>query len=61
MKIKMKTMMAGPTGHADIDDIVDLPRHAAQELIDGGYAVKVESQLSPGKAKHSKDKAKGDK
>ena len=38
MKIRMKTIMAGPDGVVLAGQIVDLPAAKAIELLNGGYA-----------------------
>lgn len=41
MKIKMKTLMAGPGGTRLPDHVYDISSAEAKALIDGGYAVEV--------------------
>lgn len=38
MRVKLRTIMAGPNGVSQPGDIVDLPKEDAQRLIDGGQA-----------------------
>lgn len=47
MRVRMKTLMAGPDGVRKPDAVYDLPTAEAQALIDGGYAVKVEKADKP--------------
>lgn len=42
MKIKMRTLDAGPDGVRRPGEVHDLPTAEAEQLIAGGYAVKVE-------------------
>lgn len=42
MKIRMKTLMAGPGGVAFPGQIVDVPPETGRLLIEGGYAEAVE-------------------
>lgn len=41
MKIRMKTLAAGPAGPRQAGSIVDLPDAEAYQLIEGGYAEQV--------------------
>lgn len=41
MKIKMKTLQAGPDVVREVGQIYDIPQAEAKQLIDGGYAVEV--------------------
>jgi hypothetical protein len=43
MKVRMKTLMAGPEGTFAAGQVADLPEAQAQALIEGGYAVAVEA------------------
>ena len=38
MRIKMKTIMAGPQGVYDIGTIIDMPRDKALAMVAAGYA-----------------------
>ena len=42
MKIRLKTIMAGPGGSAGPGDVVDVPDDEASALIEGGYATAVD-------------------
>ncbi len=42
MKVRMKTLMAGPDGVLQPGQVVDLPVEQAETLIAGGFAVAVE-------------------
>ena len=44
MRIKMRTLAAGPDGVLPIGLEVDLPDKVAQQYIDGGYAVPVKAR-----------------
>lgn len=44
MRIKLLTLMAGPTGTYNAGQIIDMPEAQAKELIDRGYAVVCEMQ-----------------
>lgn len=44
MKVRMKTVSRGKV-NADPDDVVDLSKKDAQELLDGGYAEPVGRQV----------------
>ena len=47
MRIKMKTLMAGPDGIRKPDTVYDLPTAEAEALIAGGFAEKVERAAKP--------------
>lgn len=47
MRVKMKTLMAGPDGIRKPDTIHDLPTAEAEALIAGDYAEKVERAAKP--------------
>lgn len=47
MRVKMKTLMAGPDGVRKPDTVHDLPSAEAEALIAGGYAEKVEKVAKP--------------
>lgn len=42
MRIRMLTRAAGPSGNYAPGDLADFPDAVAQELLDGGYAERVE-------------------
>lgn len=42
MKVKLKTVYAGPRGNCGPGSVIDLPADEAKGLIDGDYAEKVE-------------------
>ncbi len=44
MRIKMLTLQAGPAGVRQIGAVCDVPTAEAEDLIAGGYAVKVEKE-----------------
>lgn len=50
MRIKMKSIMAGPRGVFDAGSIVDLPKSEATALISGGYATVVDDTLHASEA-----------
>lgn len=43
MKIKLLTLMSGPDGTHQPGTVIDKPAKEAKALIDGGYAVAVET------------------
>lgn len=45
MKIKMKTLQAGPDVVREVGHIYDVPQAEAKVLIDGGYAVEVKRDV----------------
>lgn len=45
MKIKLLTLMAGPTGVYNAGQIIDMTEAQAKELIQGGYAVACEDSF----------------
>jgi hypothetical protein len=47
MKVRMKTISAGPDGTVQAGEVVELPAKLARVLIDEGFAEAVET-LSPG-------------
>lgn len=47
MRVRMKTLMAGPDGVRRPDTVHDLPTAEAEALIAGGYAEKVEKTTTP--------------
>lgn len=49
MKIRLKTIMAGPGGAAGPGDVVDVPDDEASALIEGGYATAVDEPAPAGK------------
>ncbi|MFM2345357.1 MAG: hypothetical protein RL654_110 [Pseudomonadota bacterium] len=49
MKIRLKTIMAGPGGSAGPGDVVDVPDDEAAALIEGGYASAVDEPTPAGK------------
>ena len=60
MKIKMKTIYSGPRGNYHPDQVVDFDTKEANDLIDGGYAVKYVATPKP-KTDHEKAQAADDK
>lgn len=44
MRVKLKTLMAGPEGSAHPGQILDLPADRAQALVAGGYADAMEPE-----------------
>jgi hypothetical protein len=44
MKVKMKSLMCGPTGNFYRDKEYDFPADEAKQLISGGFAEKVKQQ-----------------
>ncbi len=42
MKLKLKTLMAGPEGVRRVGEIIDVEPKAAKQFIDGGYAEPLE-------------------
>jgi hypothetical protein len=45
MKIKMRTLQAGPDVVREVGHIYDVPQAEAKVLIDGGYAVEVKRDM----------------
>jgi len=50
MKIRMKTLCAGPQGVLDAGKVYELDPKRAKDLIDGGYAVEVKPEAATEKA-----------
>lgn len=59
MRVKMKTLMAGPDGIRKPDTIHDLPTAEAEALIAGGYAEKVEKSAKPDAASAPRTATRG--
>ena len=51
MKVRMKTIAAGPKGTRQPGDVIDVPAKEAKTLIAGGFAEAVEGPAKPKAAK----------
>lgn len=47
VNVVLKTIYAGPMGNFPVGHVLAMPENAAQELIDGGYAERVQIEVIP--------------
>ena len=59
MKIRLKTILAGPTMTGQPGDVLELDEKEAKPLLKGGYAEEVDSVSEPESKEAEKDTAQG--